>query len=67
MQMCVCICLFMCACVCVQMIEEQKDAVWKTGSAQSCCSLDLCGCQRKLWSEESANRAWGMSPETRII
>lgn len=24
-------------------------------------------CQRKLWSEESANRAWCTSPETRII
>lgn len=53
--------------ICVQMIEEENDGVWKTRSAQGCCSLNLCGCQKKLWSEESANRAWGMSPETRII
>lgn len=54
-------------CVCVYMMEEEKGGVWKSSLAQSCCSLNLCGCQRKLWSEESANRAWGMSPETRII
>lgn len=43
--------------VCVYMMEEEKGAMWKTSLAQSCCSLNLCGCQRKLWSEESANRA----------
>ena len=70
-RVCVCVCGYMSAyiylCVRVYMMEEEKGGVWKTGLAQSCCRLNLCGCQRKLWSEESANRAWGMSPETRII
>lgn len=60
--MCVGMCLltFICACVRVYVYmveEEEKGSVWKTSLAQSCCSLNLHGCQRKLWSEESANRA----------
>ncbi len=63
----VCVCIRLFVRMCVYMMEEEKGGVWKTSLAQSCCSLNLCSCQRKLWSEESANRAWGMSPETRII
>lgn len=47
--------------------RRRKVACGKLASLRAACCLNLHGCQRKLWSEESANRAWGMSPETRII
>lgn len=55
-------------CVCVRWRRRRrKVACGKLASLRAPCCLNLRGCQRKLWSEESANRAWGMSPETRII
>lgn len=59
--------VYLCVCAHVTGGGWRKVPCGKTSPAQSRCSLNRCGCQRKLWSEESANRAWGMSPETRII
>lgn len=61
--------IYLCVCVWVRWRRRRrrKVACGKLASLRAACCLNLRGCQRKLWSEESANRAWGMSPETRII
>ena len=40
-----------------QQQEEVEVACGKAVLLRSRCRLNLCACQRKLWSEESANRA----------
>lgn len=59
--------VYLCVCVMGVWRRRRKVACGKLASLRAACCLNLHGCQRKLWSEESANRAWGMSPETRII
>ena len=64
----VCACAHVCVCLSVSRVcvFDGGGGGWRV-EKQRRAAGPAAPCQRKRWSEESANRAEGMSPETRII